>query len=388
MRTKYILFSIAMLGLASCSTGSHEDHDHEESEEAHEHEHLGPDDVHFSDAQAAAVGLAVDTVSLDANFAPAIACGGEIEAQAAGSVTIVAPVAGILSIADANLAPGAFLAKGRTVATISGKAMQDGDAAAKAQYEYEAAKKEYDRLESLAADNIVSQSELDNARLRLSTARTAYDAVAKRMTASGVAVTTPAEGHVTTVLAEHGQYVAAGQAIATVERCGCKRLRVDVPERHFAQLRRIATANFTTSASDSVFRLAEMGGRLVSAGVAVEGGSAYVPVTFDFTDRGEVLPGGSAAKVYLLLKAEGSRGALTVPVESLIESQGLMFVYVRDAEDGDVYHRREVRVGQTDGLRTEILSGIAEGDLVVSGGARRLHLAGSSKSIPAHTHNH
>ena len=72
----------------------------------------------------------------------------------------------------------------------------------------------------------------------------------------------------------------------------------------------------------------------------------------------------------------------------LIESQGLKFVYVRDKEDGDVYHRREVRTGQTDGIRTEVKAGVAEGDLVVAEGARRLHLAGASKSIPAHTHSH
>lgn len=381
------LLPLTIFIFGRCSGDSHEGHDHH-GETGGAHEKLGPDAVHFTDEQAQAVGLSIDTARQDEGFAPSIACGGAIEATATGSVTIVAPVSGIISISDKGLAPGAFLGKGATVATISGKAVQDGDAAAKAKYEYQAAKREHDRLAALAADNIVSQRELDDAGLRLATARATYEAVAGRMTAGGVAVTAPAQGHVTGVIAEQGQYVSAGQAIATVERCGSKRLRVDVPERHFALLRRVATAHFTTSSSDSVFRLQDMGGRLVSAGVAVEGGSAYVPVTFDFTDQGELLPAGSAARVYLILRPEGGAHALTVSNSSLIESQGVKFVYVRDKADPDVYHRREVSTGQTDGLRTEIRAGIAEGDLVVANGARRLHLASASRSIPAHTHSH
>ncbi|MCQ7926441.1 hypothetical protein NP234_25000, partial [Salmonella enterica] len=175
MSIRHILFTIASLCLCGCAAGGHEGHDHEH-EEADGHEHLGPDDVHFSDAQALAVGLTIDTAHADAGFAPTLPCGGAIEAQAAGSVTIVAPVAGIVSITDTGLAPGAFLTKGQTVATISGKSMQDGDAAAKAQYEYEAAKKEYNRRAALAADKIVSQSELEEARLRLATAQSSSEA--------------------------------------------------------------------------------------------------------------------------------------------------------------------------------------------------------------------
>lgn len=383
-----ILIPLALIGLCQCAGGDHhEDHDHHhEAEEAHEK--LGPDDIHFTDEQAAAAGLTVDTVRPDPGFAPTLSCCGTIETQTTGSVTIVAPVSGIVSLSGTGLAPGAFLGKGRAVATISGKEIQDGDAPAKAKYEYEAAKKDYDRQAALAADNIVSQRELEDAKLRLATAQSAYEAVARRMTAGGVAVTSPAEGHVTAVLAEHGQYVVAGQPLATLERCGSKRLRVDVAERHFAQLSRVMTANFTTPASDSVFRLKDMGGRLVSVGVAVESGTAYIPVTFDFTDQGERLPGGAAANVYLVLRPEGESGLPTVPRKSLIESQGLKFVYVRDKADPDVYHRREVRTGETDGFRTEIRSGVTEGDLIVAEGARRLHLAGASKSIPAHTHSH
>ncbi len=376
-----------VLASASCSSRHDDAHDAHDSHDD-SHEELGPDDVHFPDAQALSVGLRVDTLAPDSSFAPVIACGGVIEAQAAGSATVVASQSGIVNIVDTRLAPGAFLAKGQAVATISGKSVQDGDAALKAKLEYEAARKDYDRASLLVADNIISQKEYEDAKLRCETARSAYDATAARMTASGVAVTSPVAGHVVRVLAVQGQYVSAGQTLAVVERCGSKRLRADVPERHYAELRNVVSANFSTSASDSVLRIADMGGRLVSVGVSVAEGSSYVPVTFDFADPDELFLAGSAARVFLVLRGSASGGALTVPCSAIVESQGLKFVYLRDADDADVYHRREVTLGQSDGLRTEVVRGLSAGDIVVSAGARRLHLAGSSKTIPAHTHNH
>ncbi len=291
-------------------------------------------------------------------------------------------------MADRGIAPGSYLQKGQSLAVISGKVMQDGDAAQLARIEYEAAKDELDRAKRLVADKIVSQKEYNEAKARYETASAAYEALRGRMTAGGVTVNAPAAGHVVRMMAEQGQYVSAGQPLAVIERCGRKRLRVDVPERHFPQLRKVTSANFRTSASDRLFRLSEMNGHLVSVGVSVADGGSSVPVTFDFDDEDETLLAGSAANVYLILDGSKGNETITVSQDAIIESQGLMFVYVRDTDDHDIYHRREVRIGLTDGDRTEILSGVSAGDVVVEGGAHRLHLAGASKAIPAHTHNH
>lgn len=400
MKTKYLFLSLLFVAGLSMSCAHHngdegheghhhdgDEHDDHGEHEGHE-EKLGPDDVHFSDAQAEAVGLTVDTIRPSASFRPTILCSGVIESQTVGSVTIVAPQSGIVSMSDRGIAPGSYLQRGQSLAVISGKVMQDGDAAQLARIEYEAAKDEMERAQRLVADKIVSQKEYNEAKARYEAANAAYEALRSRMTAGGVAVNAPAAGHVVRMMVEQGQYVAAGQPIAVIERCGSKRLRVDVPERHFTQLRKVSSANFRTSASDRLFRLSDMNGRLVSVGVSVSDGGSTVPVTFDFDDEGEALLAGSAANVYLIL--DGSRGkeTITVSQDAIIESQGLMFVYVRDADDHDVYHRREVRIGLTDGESTEILSGISAGDIVVEGGAHRLHLAGASKAIPAHTHNH
>ena len=62
------------------------------------------------------------------------------------------------------------------------------------------------------------------------------------------------------------------------------------------------------------------------------------------------------------------------------------FVYVQT--DPTCYERREVTIGETDGERVEITSGLRGGEKVVTRGATQVRLAGASTSIPAHTHEH
>ena len=112
MRAKSILIAIfaavPLFFFSSCHSSSHPDSDdHSHAEDAHAHESLGPDDVHFSDSQAESVGLSVVAVSPDSSFAPVISCSGVVEAQAAGSVIVVAPQSGVVSLTGTRLAPGA-----------------------------------------------------------------------------------------------------------------------------------------------------------------------------------------------------------------------------------------------------------------------------------------
>ena len=51
--------------------------------------------------------------------------------------------------------------------------------------------------------------------------------------------------------------------------------------------------------------------------------------------------------------------------------------------------KRPLTVGQRDGLRAEILSGIEPGEVIVTEGTTTVRLAESGSAIPeGHTHNH
>ena len=86
-------------------------------------------------------------------------------------------------------------------------------------------------------------------------------------------------------------------------------------------------------------------------------------------------------------------GVLTVPTTALTEEQGTHYIYIKESnpkhKDEGVFEKREVKIGQTDGVRTEIMSGLKEGETVVSEGAYQVKLAASASIIPeGHNHNH
>lgn len=381
--------------LASCHSAHDHDHDHEgHDHSAHAHESAAedreteahdPDEVHLSDRKAQSFGLTTETVT-PSPFETVLRVGGVIEPAEGGTSAIVAPQAGLVDIVGASLADGSYVVAGQTIATISGKSLQDGDAASRAKSDYEAAKKDYERAKSLIGDKIISAKDYDEALLRYETARAAYEATAGRMTNGGVAVRPSTSGHIVRSDVEQGAYVAAGQTLAVIEHCGRKRLRADVPERHFASLSKVKTANFRIATADSTYCVTDLGGRLLSFGRATKPGIPYISVTFEFDDAKEAFFAGQYADVFL--RFDGGQDAITVPDEAIIESQGLTFVYVKNADEPGAYLRREVRTGRGDGRRTQITSGLSEGETVVCHGARRLHLASATAAIPAHNHNH
>lgn len=384
--------AVAALLLAGCNSGQAVEHTegdgHDHGAETHAegdgHDHTNEghaDEIVFSKEQAAFAGLKIDTVKPDA-FRNVIRTSGEIRAAQGDEATIVATANGVVSFPRQTMTVGAPVAAGATVVTISAKNLADGDPAAKAKIAYETALKEYERAKGLVADQIISAKEFEQVRLRYENARTTYEAQAADMTASGVRVTSPISGYVTSRLVGQGDYVTVGQPVATVSQNRRLQLRADVPPSRFGELKTVAGANFVTPYDNKAYELTALGGRLLSVGKSSDKTSFYIPVTFEFDNTGEVVPG-SFVEVFLL--GAPQQDVISVPVTALTEEQGVYFVYVQVDDDG--YLKREVKPGQSDGERVRILSGLSGGERVVSKGAYQVKLAATSSIVPeGHTH--
>ena len=69
-----------------------------------------------------------------------------------------------------------------------------------------------------------------------------------------------------------------------------------------------------------------------------------------------------------------------------MQDYSLNYVYVQTS--GESFEKREVKLGVDDGVNVQILSGISEGDWVVTKGAYQIKMASMSSTIPAHGHEH
>ena len=363
------------------------DHDHEHEEAGHDHEHdheaaANPGEVVFKEANAKAVGLQTITVTPGA-FTQVIRTSGQVLAAQGEESVMVATVPGVVSFGSVPFTDGTAVRKGQAVLSIASNGLSEGDVAVRAKAAYEAAKLEFERMEALVADRIVSAKEFEQAKLNYANAKAAYEAVADKQTAKGVAVVAPLNGYLKNIQVKEGDYVSVGQPLATIAQSNRLMLRADVSERYYSSLPMVQSAHFKTPYDEQVYRLADLRGRLLSYGRASRGDSFFVPVTFEFDNKGAILPG-SFVEVYLLTKP--LEQVISVPVESLIEEQGLYSVYVR--LDADCYRKQPVTLGANNGVEVQILSGLHGGEAVVTKGAHQVKLASASNAIPAHSHHH
>ena len=365
------------------------DHDHEHEKAGHDHEHdheheaaANPGEVVFKEANAKAVGLQTITVTPGA-FTQVIRTSGQLLAAQGEESVMVATVPGVVSFGSVPFTDGTAVRKGQAVLSIASNGLSEGDVAVRAKAAYEAAKLEFERMEALVADRIVSAKEFEQAKLNYANAKAAYEAVADKQTAKGVAVVAPLNGYLKNIQVKEGDYVSVGQPLATIAQSNRLMLRADVSERYYSSLPMVQSAHFKTPYDEQVYRLADLRGRLLSYGRASGGDSFFVPVTFEFDNKGAILPG-SFVEVYLLTKP--LEQVISVPVESLIEEQGLYSVYVR--LDADCYRKQPVTLGANNGVEVQILSGLHGGEAVVTKGAHQVKLASASNAIPAHSHSH
>ena len=361
-------------------------HDHSAVEEAghvegNEKDSEHTDEIAFSKKQAALAGLTTETVS-PGTFYNTIKTSGQIQAPQGNEVVIAATSNGIVSFTNSSITEGTAVGAGQTIVTISAKKLLEGDPAAKAKIAYETALKEYQRAEGLVKDQIISAKEFEQVKLRYETAKTTYDAQASNNTEKGISVTSPISGYIKNRLVAQGEFVSVGQPIATVSQNKRLQLRAEVSENNYKILKSISSANFKLAYDNTVYKLSDLNGRLLSYGKSSGDQSFYIPVTFEFDNIGEIIPG-AFTEVYLL--SSPLENVISVPVPSITEEQGLNFVYLQLDEEG--YKKQEVMLGQNNGERVQILSGLKNGDKVVTKGVYQVKLAATSSVMPeGHAH--
>jgi len=364
-----------ILILVACHTS--EKHSDAHHHDAHHH------DILFTTEQALAAGLEIETVTPQP-FCSVIKVGGEIRLPGAGEASITAPENGIVNINKKAISEGARVAAGEALFTVSASTMHEVAPLVQAQSEYEAAKKAYQRAENLVKDRIISASEFEQTALRYETAKTLYETHTANLTPGGVQIKSPVNGYIKSISAAQGEYVTAGQTLAVIAQSRRLQLRAEAPEVLFHALQKVNDANFRLSYSPQLFKLSRMNGRLLAVGQSGNDASYFIPITFEFDNIGDILPG-VFAEVFLLTKSPDN--VITVPLTALTEEQGLFFVYIREDDDG--YRKQEVKTGMNDGERIEILKGLTAGEQVVTKGVYQVKLAALSGIIPeGHSHNH
>ena len=350
----------------------------EHSEPAGEHS----DEIILPKAKADAAGVKVSTIT-PAPFQQVIKTSGQVLAAQGDESVAVATVAGVVSFRG-KVTEGMSVGRGTPLITISSHNIADGDPVQRARIAYEVSKKEYERMKSLVKNKIVSDKDFAQAEQNYENARLSYEALAKNHSAIGQNITAPIAGYVKSILVNEGDYVTIGQPLVSVTQNRRLFLRAEVSEKYYPYLRTISSANFQTPYNNKVYELKELSGKLLSFGKTSGDNSFYVPVTFEFDNKGEVIPG-SFVEVYLI--SAPIENTLSIPVSALTNEMGIHYLYVQIDEEG--YRKQEVALGANNGKEVQIIKGLHPGDRVVTQGAYQVKMASASGAIPhGHSHEH
>ncbi|WP_090699884.1 efflux RND transporter periplasmic adaptor subunit [Daejeonella rubra] len=311
---------------------------------------------------------------------------GQVQAAPGDEAVVVAKSAGIVKFRGANILAGLPVRSGQALFSVSGGdiAVDNIDAAIRtARAEQNSAKAEFERFSELIKDKLITQTEFQQAKLRYQQSQIALTNLSKSYGAGGKSAVAPSSGFIKDLLVTEGQYVAAGQPLATITKNSRLVLRADVSLKDVDRMSLIKQANFTIIQNKQTYSTQELNGRLLSVAKTTGNNTPYIPVHFEIDSKSGIMPG-SYAQVYL--QTTPIYNAFVIPETSLIEEQGVFYVYVQTA--GESFQKREVKTGANDGKNIQILSGIAEGERVVDKGSYQIKLATMSGTMPAHGHEH
>lgn len=341
--------------------------------------------ITFLKEQAWKIDFATEEVKRD-TIHEVIRTGGEIISAPGDEQTVVAQTAGVVVFNTAHAFTGERVAAGDQLFTITGGNVTGGNIETRfsaARAAYEQARSNYERKKELFEIAAVSKTVFEEAELAYELARTEYENLSAGYGRGGRSIPAGMTGFVKSILVKEGQYVAAGDPMATISRNQTLTLRADVSPQYYQQLQAIRSANFLTSASGKVYSIEEFGGRLLSYGRSASSEQLLIPVYFEIRNQGELMPG-AFAEVYL--KTAPVTGALVIPRSALMENYGNYSVYVQTG--GESFEKRDIETGISDGRSVQVLSGLSEGERIVTRGAYQVKMASMSSQLPAHGHSH
>ncbi len=371
------IFAIAEL-LSSCTPSAQDDglgHHHHNHSSNIDH---NTNEIVLNATQASKFGVYTQMVK-PVHFNEIIKVAGQVESTPLDRTIVSANASGIVHF-NSKIVEGKKVNKGIEIASISAQNIAGGDINESQKITLEIAKREYERVAPLFKDGIISEKEYNDIKLKYEQAKIAY--AGEKYSGKSIATSS---GVITQLLVREGEYVNIGQAIAIISNNVKLTLRADIPEKYYNFIPTIKTANFKPSYSDSIIFLDDLNGQIVStmvnSSIITPG---YIPVYFTFDNNGDVIPG-SYVDIYLL--GETKQNAIVLPNNAIIEQQGCYFVYVK--LDEECYEKRLVEIGNSNGDKIEILSGLSRKDEVVTQGATIVKLAESSGAVPeGHSHNH
>ncbi len=234
------------------------------------------------------------------------------------------------------------------------------------------AQSNYDRTRLLYENNNASLNELEAARANAESAEAARNSAAKQLESAKNQLDysrlySPDDCAVASIAVQENENVGATQQVAQLN-CGDEpEVEISLPEIYIAQVREGDKASIEFDAKPG----ANFSATVTEVSVSSQAGSAF-PVIVKLDKQDSALRAGMAAEVSLMLSADDQHSqVIYLPSQAVGEDRQGRFVWLVTASDEEgigLINRRAVNIGKLTTAGLEIVSGLQEGENVVTAG--------------------
>ncbi len=307
----------------------------------------------------------------------------KVESASGDQTVIAAKTSGIIVFSNFNIVEGNNVTSGERLFAISSSGMSENNISVKlaeAKSNFENAESDYNRHVELAKDKIISEKELQTAKNLYETTKAVYENLINNFSATGQSITSSMSGFIKQIFVSNGQYVEAGQPLISISQNKNLVLNAFVQQKYISILSSINSANIKTLYDNQTYTFEELNGQVLSYGKSTSEDNFLIQVNLQIDNKGSFVQG-SFVEIYL--KTLTNSQALTVPNSAVLEEQENYFLFVQI--NPELFEKREIKIGGSDGIQTEIVSGLLQNERIISQGAMLVKLAQSSGALDAHS---
>jgi RND family efflux transporter MFP subunit len=247
------------------------------------------------------------------------------------------------------------------------------------------ARSSYERVRGLYENRNASKSDLETARAAYESAQASLRSTEKQLELARLKVNyarlyAPVKGSIARVDTEVNENVSAGMPVVVLTSGKKLEVEVSVPEILISQVKEGQKADVKVDALPGK----TLAGVIIEVGVSPIGGGAAYPVTVRIEETPPELRSGMSAEVSVRLASSGKEERIVVPPISVSEDRSGRFVFtVKPIDDTfGTIARKDVETGDITSEGLEILSGLSDGDMVVTAGVSRIK-PGQKVKLPA-----
>lgn len=370
---------------------------------AHAHDDDDPNLISFLKEQQWNIPIGTHKVGRQ-TLAESVHAHGEIVPVQSREVVVTAPFSGIILSSNNQNLPieGQNVQKGSSLVQLNPSIQSaDGENYAQqfinAQSRLTLAQANLERSEILYGRQAIPETEMENARVEYRQALIQFQTINEIIQIDEASadvygdselsyrfeMKAPITGIVLESYIHLGMQVGAGEPLVRIADMSRLWLNMHVPAAKRGAIANPGVAVFYIQGNDKMFRMDEVNGRLISTGKQVDPQTRTLSLIYEIENR-EGLHSGLF--VTAEIDTDHKENVIAIPVSALTEEEGNFVVFVQIA--GESFEKRTITTGVRNKGWVEVLSGLEEGEHVVTINPYQVKLASTSSEAPAHGHSH